>query len=566
MLKKFILGVVFSTIIVCAQTATYKDVGVIINSNSSISDSIGSYFVQQRRIPSCNIIRISVPVSEEITDSQFIDLRNQVETYLTTNGIKDSLNYLVTTKGVPLKVKRASTSAYSSVESELALILGPYASKIGGNGRMVSPYYRQSEHFTRSRYGIYIVTRLDGYTFNDVKGLIDRTSIIGEVIPTDAPFVFDIDPLWNSMLLSLNLNMSKTARSLSSQGLSVEMDSTTTYITHRQNVLGYTSWGSNDKNTSLNGRVYNTWALGAIAETYVSTSGRSFTSPPQYGQSLIADLISEGITAAKGYVYEPYSSAMADVTVLFDRYTNGYTIAESYYSASPYLSWMDVVIGDPKYRLIKTRLPSDAEINPDEEDGDALPVELISFTASVSGINVILNWATATEMNNYGFEVQRSEERNPESVNGRNGEWVKVGFIAGSGNTSSPKDYTFVDNNLRAKKYSYRLKQIDNDGTYSYSHEMVATIVQPQMYLLKQNYPNPFNPNTEIRFQISEASNVTLNVFDMLGRNIKTLINEMKEAGEHAVEFSASDLSSGIYFYTLRVGNFTETKKMLLQK
>jgi uncharacterized protein (TIGR03790 family) len=566
-----LLSLILCSSILCAQTATYKDVAVIININSSISDSIGQYFVQQRNIPSKNIIYVNAPVTEEIDSLQFELLRIQIEAYLVSSNLKDSVNYLVTTKGVPLKVHRAIDSQCSSVESELALILGSYAQYIGKGGKVVSPYYKKTDDFLRSRYGIYLVTRLDGYTYNDMKGIIDRTGAIEPEIPSGSQFVFDIDPNWNALLPSLNLNMSKISHTLQSRGYTSILDSTTSYLTHQSNVIGYSSWGSNDYHTSVHGIVNNTWARGAIAETYVSTSGRTFSLPALYGQSLIADLIAEGITAAKGYVYEPYSSAMADVSVLFDRYVSGYTIAESYYSSSPYLSWMDVVIGDPKFRLTDPRLPSDYVPYGAGDNNNSLPVEIASFSANSNTKGVTLQWTTATEVNNHGFEIQRAALGNQTSEKN----WLKIGFVKGSGNSNSAKSYLFVDAHRNdaaeqgnvSGRVVYRLKQIDNDGKFVYSNVVEARIANaPTACVLKQNYPNPFNPTTMISYQLPEGGNVILKVYDVIGKEVATLVDGEQNAGEHYATFSAAALASGLYFYTIKTGTFTETKRMMLMK
>ena len=159
--------------------ASYNDVGVIINVNSSASQTIGTYFAQKRGIPSANIIYVNAPTDEEITDAQFQALRSQVESHLQANNLVNALNYLVTTKGVPLKVNRGDTfsmtSPSASLESELMLILGSYANLIGGTGRTYSPYYSKAGAFSRATYSMYLITRLDGYTVPDVLDLIDRT-------------------------------------------------------------------------------------------------------------------------------------------------------------------------------------------------------------------------------------------------------------------------------------------------------------------------------------------------------------------------------------------------------
>lgn len=193
--------------------------------------------------------------------------------------------------------------------------------------------------------------------------------------------------------------------------------------------------------------------------------------------------------------------------------------------------------------------------------GPVVPVELTSFNANVKDGSVILNWATATETNNSGYEVQRKQD----------GQFVQVGFIKGSGTTTETRNYSFVDNKLDAGKYIYRLKQIDLDGSFEYSNEVEVNIAAPSVFALNQNYPNPFNPSTKINFSLAVDSKVTLTVFNILGQKISTLVNSNYGAGVHAVAFDATKLNSGIYIYKMEAAgidgsSFTATKKMMLTK
>jgi hypothetical protein len=204
----------------------------------------------------------------------------------------------------------------------------------------------------------------------------------------------------------------------------------------------------------------------------------------------------------------------------------------------------------------------------------ALPVELVSFTASSKLLNAELHWKTATEVNNHGFEVERIElnhriigslnHSTDESMN----QWKAVSFIEGHGTTNTPNEYSFLDKNLKAGKYSYRLKQIDRDGNFSYSQEIEVEVGSvPLVFALDQNYPNPFNPGTTIGFTLSESGPVTLKVYDMLGREVVTLVNEHLEAGiYHQTMFNASRLASGIYFARLTSAKKTQIRKMMLVK
>ena len=189
------------------------------------------------------------------------------------------------------------------------------------------------------------------------------------------------------------------------------------------------------------------------------------------------------------------------------------------------------------------------------------PVELVSFNAKMRDNVALLDWVTATEVNNYGFEIERSKKLEVKSEM-----WEKIGFVNGNGNSNSPKDYSFVDDNVTTGKYSYRLKQIDNDGQFEYSKSIEVNLKAPKNFELNQNYPNPFNPGTTIRFSIPEAGNVKLNIFNSLGEEVANLVDEFREAGTYKINYDASGLSSGIYFYQLRINEFTSIKKMLLIK
>ena len=199
-------------------------------------------------------------------------------------------------------------------------------------------------------------------------------------------------------------------------------------------------------------------------------------------------------------------------------------------------------------------------------NGDVIPVELSSFTAEVNENDVVLNWVTATESNNRGFVVERKQIT--ESGGQRSEIWEMIEFIEGYGTSSEVHSYKFIDNNLEAGKYSYRLKQTDFDGSFHYSNIIEVEVIGPEGFLLKQNYPNPFNPVTSIQYAVSSRQFVSLKVYDILGNEVATLVYEYKPAGSYDVEFSINNeqLSSGIYFYRLTAGSYTAVKKMVYLK
>ncbi len=191
-----------------------------------------------------------------------------------------------------------------------------------------------------------------------------------------------------------------------------------------------------------------------------------------------------------------------------------------------------------------------------------LPVELTTFSASILNNTVALNWETATETNNYGFEIERIHGSKLGNEN-----WEKIGFVVGYGNSNSPRKYSFNDKLKIQGLYTYRLKQIDTYGSYEYSEKIeVQFEIVPTKNFLLQNYPNPFNPSTNIQYSIINRQFVSLKIFNVLGIEIESLVNEDKNIGTYEVTWNAANLPSGYYYYKLQAGNFIDTKKMLLLK
>lgn len=188
-----------------------------------------------------------------------------------------------------------------------------------------------------------------------------------------------------------------------------------------------------------------------------------------------------------------------------------------------------------------------------------LPVELSSFTAISSNNKIELNWETATEINNYGFEVERR-------VVGKDN-WTTAGFKKGAGSSTEPTKYSFVDESFSQPgvKLQYRLKQIDFNGAFTY-FDAVEVELAPYEMVLEQNYPNPFNPSTIISFSLPQKENVSLKVFNAMGEEVASLANGLMETGTHKINFDSHNLASGLYFYTLTAGNKTQSKKMMLLK
>jgi len=187
-----------------------------------------------------------------------------------------------------------------------------------------------------------------------------------------------------------------------------------------------------------------------------------------------------------------------------------------------------------------------------------VPVELTSFTANVNNKgNVILNWNTATELNNQMFEIERRSDE---------GQYLMIGYVNGHGTTTEPQEYSYIDITVETGTYFYRLKQIDFLGTYEYSDEIEVEVKGPLTFGLEQNYPNPFNPSTNIKYRVSETGSVKLSIYSVIGEEVAVLVDGIVQAGFYDVTFDASNLPSGAYFYRLQSDNLNQVKKMLLMK
>jgi hypothetical protein len=206
------------------------------------------------------------------------------------------------------------------------------------------------------------------------------------------------------------------------------------------------------------------------------------------------------------------------------------------------------------------------QIDAAPQDFGAVPVELVAFTAAVEGQDVQLAWITATETNNYGFDIERKTGDD---------EWMKLAFVAGHGTTTTPRQYEYLDRNLPSGAYEYRLKQIDTDGSFEYSPIVTALVGVPERFTLAQNFPNPFNPVTEIQYELpgqilenGKTPRTVLKIYNILGSEVRTLVDEEQSPGFYHVSWDATDdrgqrLPSGVYIYRLQAGKFVATRKMV---
>jgi uncharacterized protein (TIGR03790 family) len=346
-----------------AQSA--ENVLVVINNNSEISRKIGEYYAGRREIPGKNLCRIAVAEREEISWQVYrSDVEAAVGGCLKSGDLKERILYIVTTKGVPLKIAGSGGQRgdAASVDSELTLLY----QRLNGqepptSGPTRNPFFgRLGEEFRHPAFPMYLVTRLDGYTFDDVRGIIDRAL----QARNRGVFVIDLSSGGND---EGNRWLRAAAKALPARRVRLEQSRAVVY--EAENVIAYAAWGSNDDQRQKEGRrrLGFRWLPGAIATEYVSTNGRTFQKPPDswtisdghdpksnFGgtaQSLTADYIAEGATGASGHVYEPYLQFTPRPQYLLPAYFSGRNLAESFYLAMPAVSWMNVVVGDPLCRI-----------------------------------------------------------------------------------------------------------------------------------------------------------------------------------------------------------------------
>jgi uncharacterized protein (TIGR03790 family) len=338
---------------------------LVVNDNSPVSRTIGEYYARKRSVPAANICHVKAPDMEEIDRASYNQLAAQVGGCLQRRKLVESVYYIVTTLGDPLKVAGVGglSGDAASVDSELTLL---YPELHGGaphrtGGAIANPYYGKiSAEFSHPAFPIYLVTRLAAYDFSDVKDMIDRASEASN----RGKFVIDMsggnDPSGEKWLR-------RAAEILPMDRVVLEETSHPLY--DQTDVIGYASWGSNDGNHDRRFPNFR-WLPGGIATEYVSTDGRTFRRPPQgwtpsnkwrepnlffdgSPQSLTADFIEEGATGASGHVYEPYLPFTPHPDILLPAYYRGANLAESFYLSIPALSWQNIVVGDPLCSLGK---------------------------------------------------------------------------------------------------------------------------------------------------------------------------------------------------------------------
>ena len=387
------------TIVCATATAAHAqsaaNVMVVINETSPASVRIGEYYVAKRSIPPENVTRVRTAVADELDRAQYeFFIERPISENLTRNSTQDRIHYIVLTKDIPLRVRGSGglEGTTASVDSELAVL---YQRLLGmpipPAGRVPNPYYlgdrspSEAQRFTHRAHDIFLVTRLDGFTVDDVLKLIDR----GAAPQRDGVFVLDQRAVLGGNRIGDDW-LSAAAARLAKNGLEarVQLERSKAPATAAQPALGYYSWGSNDVSISSR-RLEVTFAPGALAGMFVSTDARTFKEPPaewnigKWGQqkgyfegspqSLTGDLIRAGVTGVSGHVEEPFLDGSARPQILFPSYVSGFNLAESFYLSIPYLSWQNVVIGDPLCAPFERADADAADLAPPADANTELP-------------------------------------------------------------------------------------------------------------------------------------------------------------------------------------------------
>jgi uncharacterized protein (TIGR03790 family) len=359
---------------------------LVVNDASPTSVALGKEYAKLRHV--ANVLHVSCIDSAASQDNETIanaDFRSEIERPIETFLKRHSeVNYIVLTRGIPIRVAGSPTGevyggqAHASLDSTLAAIgydriagavkvrfRDPKGYAVGT--AWLNRYWNASAPFTHAAFGGYLVTRLDGYSLHDARALTAR-ALSAEQRLGGGPVLLDIEPdfglgnpkqepapIPTALITSedsydtFNADMQHAADVLRVRNVAVDANTAERFVGNRKNLLGYFSWGSNDDHFSQAAYESLGFAPGAIGDTAVSTSARSFFVQTS-GQSMIADLIAHGITGVKGYTDEPLLQGIASPTIVLSRYTRGFTLAESFYAGSHFVGWTDLVVGDPLTR------------------------------------------------------------------------------------------------------------------------------------------------------------------------------------------------------------------------
>ena len=318
---------------------------VVHDALDSGSIEVADYYCLRRSIRADHRLAIRADPVDEISLADYLArIEAPARAFLDRAALRDSIDFIVLIRGMPLRIRENGCSVDAFLGAMDLPVEPPLHREAAGLRRLANPYYEQRKRFRHREFGTYLVTRLDGYEVADALALVDRSLAARR---ESGPFLLDLDPRRDSPGYGeLNVAARRAAPLLRGRGLQVVLEDTEAFVPATEPLAGYFSWGSNDG--SFDPATYRALRFlpGALVETAVSTSGRTFRSCTG-GQSLVADLVTGGVTGVKGYVSEPLTVGLCRADILFDRYAAGYTLAESFAAASPLVKWKDVVVGDP---------------------------------------------------------------------------------------------------------------------------------------------------------------------------------------------------------------------------
>lgn len=325
-------------------TPDAKRVLLVVNKASDQSREIGEYYMKRRGIPSSNVVYLDCSRSDNVSPDEYLfGIQNPIQEAIQNSS--SPIDFVVLTKGIPIRIRDDEGFSVDGHLAAMNLKITPI-DKIDEESirQSINPYFGKNEKFSSKKFNMYLVTRLDGYDVAQCKKLVDNSIAAKSEVGL---FFFDAaTEKKTGGYLDMQQTLYRANQVLKAKGYESKLDETDEFVLPEERLSGYASWGSNDGHFSLETYRKLKFKPGALAETFVSTSGRSFNRT-QGGQSMIADLIEDGVTGCKGYVSEPFTFALAKPDILFDRYTSGFNLAESFYMASVVVKWKDVVIGDP---------------------------------------------------------------------------------------------------------------------------------------------------------------------------------------------------------------------------
>ncbi len=557
-------------------------------------------------------------------------------TYVSGVSLRNTIKYIVLCKGMPLKINPYVEYSGNNQDSRKMVcadgllcflsqndpnfsilnLFGTTYDQIGNPYFYVDKTFQctyrfKSNYFGDSNYKInYLVSRLDGFKYNDVIDLIDRASTPD--LSGNNLFLLDAHYTYGPGVYSLRSDASRAHINLNNIGYNDSLDLSDNLIySASMPVIGYTSSGKH-AGMPVNYNYLFTFdkPAGAIYNTYESYNGFYMDTlnlwNRQDNQGMLTEWVRVGGTGGAGHTYEPTAETISKDSIYFPLYAVGYSMVDAVFQGIPYLAYQNVIVGDPlttvawgKQNITYNKEMSDTNLVIDTlniDIGDTLIVRSGSFIklqryGFITGLGrlIVESNVTFTSESWARSLLLAAENNHPKLV------WTNINIITpitryliykkyGSGSWSqitSTSSRTWVDTTVNfatlfGTSVQYKIKAANDSEESDYSNTVNTSVTRAKemaeeslnnfSYTLEQNYPNPFNPTTSIKYVVAEDGFVTLKVYDILGNEVATLVNESQYQGSYGVMFNASSLSSGVYIYRLKSNNFTSSRKMIILK